>query len=180
MTDSRAHPLHLVLSALVQRELEQRPGAPRANEAGPRGRRAPVVEIDPLPQPAQILGVGNAFDLRLVELLDAVARVSETVGELPVVREQERPGRVRIEPPDRHDPGSVADELDDGRPPVRVPGGRDDARGLVEEHVSERLEAHGPAVHRNPVARGHERREAGCLPVDRDPARADQLVGATT
>ena len=42
-----------------------------------------------------------ALDLGLVRLLDAVARMREPVRELAVVREQERAGRVGVEPADR-------------------------------------------------------------------------------
>ena len=44
-----------------------------------------------------------ALDLGHVDLVHLVARMREPVGELAVVREQERTGRVGVEPPDRDD-----------------------------------------------------------------------------
>ena len=127
VADRGQHPLHLVLSALVEGQLE-----PRWLEApDPRGRGHAVVELHPLGEPGQRLVVGLALDLRLVDLVHLVARVHEPVRERPVVREQEDAGRVRVEPPHRHDAPLMGDEAHDGRPSLRVAGGRDDARGLV-------------------------------------------------
>ena len=59
-----------------------------------------------------------ALDLGDVDLVDLVAGVGEAVGELAVVRQQERAGRVGVEPADRDDAAGMADEPDDGRPAV--------------------------------------------------------------
>ena len=67
--------------------------------------------------------------------------------ERAVVREQERTGRVDVEPADRDDAGVVLDEADDGRPALGVAGGRDDARRLVQEHVGEPLLRDRLSVH---------------------------------
>ena len=82
VTDGRAHPLHLVLAALVQRQLEHaRGGCGREQRASavrlarPRARRRPE-------RPERILGPG-ALDLGLVDLRDAVARMGEPVRERP-------------------------------------------------------------------------------------------------
>ena len=77
--DGLEHPLHLVLAALVHRELDER----RAEQAGTRGRGRAVVELDTAGQPAQRLLRRLALDLGLVDLVDLVARVCEPVGELP-------------------------------------------------------------------------------------------------
>ena len=104
MADGREHPLDLVLAALVEDELD----ATAAEAARPRRRRRAVVELDAVAQPLQRLFVRVAFDLGDVRLLDAVARMGEPVRELPVVREQQRAGRVRVEPSDRDDARLVA------------------------------------------------------------------------
>ena len=130
------------------------------------GRGAAVLELDALGEPAERVAARPALDLGDVDLLDLVARVGEPVRELAVVREQERAGRVRVEPADRDDARLVADEADDGRPPVRVARGRDDARRLVQEHVGEPLRRERPPVELDPAARLDERVQLPGLAVD--------------
>ena len=77
----------------------------------------------------------------------------EPVRELAVVREQERAGRVGVEAADGDDARRVVDEVDDGRRALRVARGRDDAGGLVEQHVGERLRRDRLAVELDAVAR---------------------------
>ena len=96
MADGGEHPLHLVLAALVEDELD----AAATQSASPGRRRGALLELDPVAQTPEGLLARVAFDLGDVRLLDAVARVGEPVGELPVVRQQERSRRVRIEPSD--------------------------------------------------------------------------------
>jgi len=126
VADRGAHPFHLMLAAFVQDELES--GGPEAGDL--RRRRGSVVELDTVSKPLQRLVRRLALDLGLVGLLHLVPRVGEPVGELAVVREQERACCVGVEPSDRDDACFVVDEPDDGRPPVRVMGGGDDGGGL--------------------------------------------------
>ena len=68
MPDRLAHPLHLVLAALVERQLEPR----RAEAANPGGRGLAVLEVDPGDEPRD-LGVGRlALDVGLVDLVHLV------------------------------------------------------------------------------------------------------------
>src|SRR5207248_11441926 len=93
-------------------------------------------------------------------------------------REQERAGRVGVEPPDRDEASRVVgDELDDRRPTLRVARGRDGSYGLIEQHVRERLPFERPPVQLDAVAFRHERVELPGLPVDGNAAGLDQLVG---
>src|SRR4029077_15054140 len=99
-----------------------------------------VVELDPLLEPAERFVARLPDDLSLVDLFDLVARVCKPVGEVAVVRKQQRPGRVGIEPADRDDSDrEVRDELDDGWPAVWIARRGDDARRLVAQYVGERL-----------------------------------------
>ena len=139
VADRLEHPLHLVLAALVQDELD-RPGPSRA----PAPARWAVVELDALREPPQGCRVRVALDLGQVHLLDAVARVREPVREVAVVRQQEAPVVSASSRPTGTTRGSVGDEVDDGRPPLRVARGRDDAGGLVEQDVGEPLELELP------------------------------------
>ena len=78
--------------------------------------------------------------------------MSEAVGEVAVVREEEHAGRVAVEPPDRNDADRAADEVDDRRSALGVACGRDRAARLVEEDVAERLLADETAVDTDVVA----------------------------
>jgi hypothetical protein len=99
MADRGTHPLHLVLPPLVDGQLETRGAQP----AG-AGRGCPsVFQLDAFAEAPDRLPAGVALDLHLVDLVDAVARVGEPVSERPVVREQERSGRIGVEAADRDD-----------------------------------------------------------------------------
>jgi hypothetical protein len=148
VADRLEHALDLVLAALVDAELDSR----RAEPARAGGTGTPVVELDALLEPAERVVAGRAFDLGLVGLADLVPRVCEPVRELAVVGEQERARGVGVEAADRHDSGLGGHELDDGGPPVRVAGGGDDARGLVEEQVREALRGERASVELDGVA----------------------------
>jgi hypothetical protein len=83
VADGGQHPLDLVLAPFVDGELD----ACAAQPAGARGRRRPVLELDPALELRERFLGGIAFDLGLVHLLDLVARVREPVCELAVVGE---------------------------------------------------------------------------------------------
>ena len=102
----------------------------------------------------------------------------EPVRQRAVVGEQQRTGRVGVEPPDRDDTLRHVDQLDDRRTPLRIAGGRDRSGRLVEQRVGQLLGRHGLAVDLDAVACRHEGVQLARVTVDRDPAGLDQLVGA--
>ena len=122
---------------------------------------------------------GVAHD-RAVGLGHLEARVREAVGELAVVGEQDQPGGVGVEAPDRVEAAVGLDEVDDGRAAVGVVRGRDDARGLVED-VDRALVLGGAdrlAVDRDRVAAVDvARRVADDLAADGHAPVEDQLLG---
>ena len=174
VADRLAHPLHLVLAALVEDELDP----VRAEAARACRRGAAVLELDALTEAAERLVVRLALDLRLVRLLDAVARVREPVRERAVVREQERAGGVGVEAADRDDARLRRDEVDDGAAALRVACGGDDARGLVQEQDCEPLRRDLAPVDLDAVGRPDERVELPRLAVDADASGLDQRVRA--
>ncbi len=150
----------------------------RREAAHLRRRGGAVVELDAV---AELLQNGVArlpADLGDVDLLDAVARMREPVGERTVVREQQRAGRVGVEAADRDDARGVADEVDDRRASLRVAHRRDDTGRLVQEYVRERLLRDLASVDLDAVGASDERVQLPGLAVDEDAARLDQLVGA--
>ena len=152
-----------------------RPGPSRRDA---RGRGRAVVELDPVAQRGRAPRPRLALDLGFVDLLDLVARVRQPVRELAVVGEQQRAGRVGVEPADRDDARRMVDQLDDGAPALRVARGRDGAGRLVQEHIGERLQLERRAVQLDPVAALDERVQLPRLAVDGHAAGLDQLVGA--
>ena len=174
MADGGEHPLDLVLAALVEGQLDgRRREAPRLRWSG----RA-VVELHAVTELCERLVARLALDLGLVDLLDAVPGMGEPMGKRAVVGQQQDAGRVGIEPADGHDPDRVVDERDDRGPALRVAGRRDDACGLVQQHVRERLQLDGLPVDLDAVARGDERVQLSGLSVDSHSPGLDQLVGA--
>jgi uncharacterized protein with GYD domain len=104
--------------------------------------------------------------------------MSEPVRERAVVREQERAGRVRVEAADGDDALRDVDELDHGRPSLRIPGRRHRARRLVQEHIRESLGRHRLAVDLDQVTGLDERVQPSPPAVHGHTAGLDQLVGA--
>ena len=115
MAERLEHPPDLAVAALVDRQLDRA----RAEAAHAGGRGAAVLELDALFERADRFLGRLALDLGDVGLLDAVARVREPVRERPVVREQERARRVRVEAADRDDARLARHEVDDRRPSLR-------------------------------------------------------------
>src|SRR5262249_30597558 len=92
VADGREHPLHLVLAALVDRQLD----AAGAEAAGARRGAAAVVEVDAALEALERRTARVALDVGDVDLVHFVTRVREPVRELAVVREQERACRVDV------------------------------------------------------------------------------------
>jgi hypothetical protein len=174
MPDRLEHPPHLALAAFVDRKLD-----PRGAEAANGGAcRAAVLELHSAGERPQRGFGGTALHFGDVDLVDLVARMRQPVGERTVVSQQERARRVGVEAADRDDPSRMADEVDDGRPAVRVARGRDDARGLVQQDVCRLLRPDADAVHLHHVPPAHVRIQLPGSAVDSDAPGLDQLVGA--
>ena len=175
VADGLAHPPHLAVAALVDRD-PQHAGA-RLGDL--RRRRHAVVELDAVAQPADRPGADRtAADGGQVLLVDAVAGVGDAVGQLAVVGQQQQALGVGVEPADREHPRLGRHELDDGRAAVGVLGRRDDAGRLVEQVVDEAgLGADRRPVDLDEVDVGIDApAEHGDLAVDRDPPGGDQLL----
>ena len=111
------HPAHLTVAPLVEHELDA--AGPSRRTPCRRGR--PVFELDPAATGASGLSAGSPSTSATYVFSDAVARMGEPVGEVAVVRQQERSRGVNVEPPDRHDARRRARR---GRRPCAGPAGR--------------------------------------------------------
>ena len=75
-------------------------------------------------------------DLHFVDLLDAVARVGELIGQRAVVGDEDQALARHVEPADvEHPPDARRQQVDHARPTARVASRRDDARRLVDGEV---------------------------------------------
>jgi len=180
VADRLAHALDLMLPSLVQCELEAAESCSPRYDPSICRRRQPVVEFDPITKPGEIVRRRRPFDVGLVDLRDAVARVREAVREIAVVREEKRTGRIDVEPSDRDDPRLRGDEVDDRPPSVRVARRGDDALRLVQQQVRERLRFDACAVDLDDVARPHVGVQLPRLAIHAHPPCADQLIGAAS
>src|SRR5439155_8437946 len=92
MPDRGAHPPHLAVSALVDGDVDD--ARPAASDL--RGRRRPVVKLDPRPQALERVVAGLPLHARTIRLGDAVAGMHQPVGQAAVVGEDEDARRVAV------------------------------------------------------------------------------------
>ena len=154
VADRLAHALDLVLAALVQRELEAADGAfPRSTTRASAGAVSPSSSSTPVAEAGELVRRRRALR-RPLRRPSARRSVGARAGARasPSFVSSERAGRVDVEPPHRHDPRLGGNELDDRPASVRVARGGDDARGLVQEQVRERLPRDALAVDLDDVA----------------------------
>ena len=81
-------------------------------------------------------------DLDVVDPRDRVPGVEQTLGELPVVREEDETLALDVEPPHRVQPAAPGpDQIEHRGPALRVADRRDHPAGLVQQDVAERFGA---------------------------------------
>jgi hypothetical protein len=175
-----AEPVNLAVLPFAKHDLEPRLVAfdPQPMHLG--GSSGATVDLDALLPALEIRVADDPGDLRDVHLGRLLSRVEQRHGEVPVVREEQRPARVEVEAPHRNDARPDATHvLRHGRSPLGIRHGADDVPRLVEDDVHELLTGNGGTVHLDPVhirvglgpELGHD------LPVHRDPPRRDELLG---
>jgi hypothetical protein len=128
----------LPVLALAEHDAQGRDVALRRDAVHLRGPRRPAVDLD-APAPALEVRVGdNARHFGDVDLRRFLARVQEPEREVAVVREEQRPRRAEIEPPDRHDAGPRSLQVVGYRgPALRIGHRAHDVARLVEDEVHE-------------------------------------------
>ncbi len=172
--DRLAHPLDLVRASLVERELDP----PRAEPPRPRGRRRTVLQLDTGAQTLERPAGQRTIDVGLVHLRHAVARMRETMSQIPVVREDERSRRVRVETSDRHDARVGRNQRHYGATALGVARGGHDSCRLVQEQVCEALESNALAVDLDDVMSVCGGVQLAGIAVDAHTSRSDELVRA--
>lgn len=100
------------------------------------GRRRAVLEFHAPAQAGDLVVIDDSFDLGVIALQHAGTRMHQPVGQGAVVREQQQPLGVIVEPADGIEPPSdVADEIHHRRAPLRIVQRGDEAGGLVEHEI---------------------------------------------
>src|SRR6266550_1833724 len=98
-------------------------------------------------------------------LVDLVARMSQTVGDLAVVSDQQQPGGVCVQPPDREHAmprRAFAQHVENAGAAGLVLRGGDHSQRLVEHQVAVLGRGlHGPTVHGDDVAGGVHQNAVG-------------------
>jgi hypothetical protein len=182
VADGLEHAADHALAAGVNGDLDAGAIFARAEELGVGGTGGTFFEHNSLFESCEV-GLGwPALDLRLVDLLDAEARVGEAVGEVAVVGDEEEALGVGVETAGGVEAGlHLGQEVENGAAAAVVGGGGDGAAGLVEEEVALGLEGDGPAVYFYSLSLGVDG-AAGIgddLSIDADAAGADE-VGSLT
>ena len=137
MPDRFAHPAHFTVVTLTNDELQPRLALTSALDAHLGGGGDSLVQAHAARQPRERVGSGCAFHLDPVRLANAIARMGQPQRQLAIVRQQQKPGRMEVEAPNReHAPAHVRQQLAHRRPPFRIRKGRHDPDGLVEENVN--------------------------------------------
>lgn len=158
LQDSASHSLdhapHLTVSAFGQRDLQKRLGIRIANSGHRRRPGWPILENDALPQLRQrrIVQFRGAFDE--IRLLDVILGIRQAFGKLRIVRQNQQPARIHVQPPDRrqklaHAVQQIVDRLAALRIPIR---GHITLR-LVEQHIPGARPAQRASIDFDPVPR---------------------------
>jgi len=156
MPDGVAHAADDSPVPLADGDLEPRLGRQPLEHADVGGRGAPRArrrEMDAPPEARDRRIVGRTADLRMIDARQRPARVEEPRRERAVVREQQEPGRVHVEPADGIEPlAGAADERGHRRPPLGIRHRAHEASRLVQQDrpaLARRREA--LTVHLDPV-----------------------------
>jgi hypothetical protein len=173
-----AHPPDQVETPLGHRDLEPRLGGQRFEHAHLGGQRLPpVVEPHAAPEPRDRRLGGLAPHLGVVDARHAAPRMQESRRQRAVVGQQEKAGRLEVEPAHRIEPLAHAMEQPrHRRPALRVGERAHHAARLVQHDRPPARRRDGVPVDGDPVALGvgthaelvHD------APVDADPPGTDE------
>jgi hypothetical protein len=142
MAEPGKHAANLTILALGQDELEHIGLALPAQESGPFGADFAFRKPDARSQLGNDLLVRGTRNEHSIQLLDAVARMSQAVREFPVIGQEHQSCAFLIEPTDGVNPfGNFGEEIDDTRPAGGVQVSRHVALGLIDGEINHRLEA---------------------------------------
>jgi hypothetical protein len=131
-------PLDLAVATFGQAQLDPvEPARGFAEAPGPVDPCGAILEENPALERLQYVRPQAALHKDVVDAADAVARMSEPVGEAPVVGEEQEPLGVEVEAPDRVEPHpEIRQEVEHPRAPPRILPRCEIPGRLVKEHVT--------------------------------------------
>lgn len=182
VADRLAHPSNLPVPSLTNADDEDRCAA-SLDQLDVRRTGSLAVDDHPATQTLDFVLVRYAGDASFVHPGDAVPRVREPRRQIPVVRENEQPLGIEVEPADWVDVFTRANEIDDGRSPLRVRSRRDIPLRLVEQQIDVALRhPDPPAVNADVVVSriGLRAELPNRLAIDGHPALEHQLLGCAS
>ena len=182
MAEPGQHAANLAVLSFGQDKLEHVGLALAAQESGPFGADFAFGQPDSCGQLGDDLLVRRAGDECAIQLLDAVARMSEPVCQFAVVGQDHQSRAVLIKPADGVNSfGNFGEEIDDARPTCGVEVCRDVALRLIHGEVDHRLEADRFAVDSDARTGGVDPSAelADDFSVDRNAPLFDQIFAAS-
>ena len=155
MANSFHHPANLSLAALTQTQFQEGSGFFDTHNSGRRGVGGTVLELYAFGEATQGLIADGAFDVDQIGLGDAETRMSESLGEVSVVRQEQQALAVHVETTNRIHPSLSRHRPNDRGAPLRIRRGAHHSYRLVEQ-VVDQLRVHRQ---RNPID-GHPGRRS--------------------
>ena len=183
VSDGLAHAAHDAFPTLVEHEFNDRPTVISRLDRGSVGNRKAIAEFDSAGQGTCRSRRDRPPNLCHVRLLNPVRRMHQPMRKISVIREQQQPFGVFIEPADMEEPlREPTDEVANAWTSLVVCHGGDNSSGLVQ-HVDDMFlsEAHRTAIDRHTIVRGiNSRAEVSDLAVDPYAPVPHERVAGTT
>ena len=181
VAEAGEHPADLAVLALVEHHLEYGALLVLRTDRNPLRVHLPLGQTDAAAKSVDQLLGGHTGDLHEVFFLHAIPRMSEEVGEAPVVGEQNQSLTHAVQPTDREEPQVARHQINDAGPARRVDVGGDDPDRFVEHENDPLRIRQSLAVDADLLGeridttaeRGHH------LPVNLDASRRDQFLAGT-
>jgi len=134
------HAAHLPLPAFMDRDLEPGIGLFFPDLFYLRRRGLPVLQEDACFERCDGAVLEHAFDLGKIGLGEFMFGMRDQVGEIPVIRQQQKPLGIVVQPADRIDPDlDPFEQVLHRGPPLRIGHGRHIPCRFVQHDIGRRL-----------------------------------------
>ena len=137
MAHARAHLFHLSFSALVQHQFQFRIAILDAHNPNPCRRGHALVERDACSQRGQSHSIGMPAHPSAINLRYAIARMGQAKRQIPIIRQQQNPAGIQIEPAGRKNPRiNAAQQFVNCSAMMRIAHRHQISRGFVQQNIS--------------------------------------------
>lgn len=181
--DSLAHASNLSIASFMDGDFKPLvPAADTSRLNSGRGRQS-IFEPDSGFKPPNDPLTQMSAHPHKVGLVDLMPGMSQLMGQITVVGQEQKPLGIVVETPDgKKAPRDPGDQIKDGRTALGIPPGGNAARGFVEQQADCRFRwRQNPTVNFNSIYFGIGLvTETSRSPVDADPARGNQVFSLTS